>query len=193
MNQGKYYIGADGNDVAIYHGINSSIFGLSLSSLQRNSGLPVARLSVPDQGAVRATVSYDSLAAAEQGFNQVQSQVNSCETQWSNLVDWKSQYDAYLAKRTAYNQAKAHAKPGTHLPAPPTPPGPQPATPLATDCAAAAAFGIPASELPAGVTGSATPSSTATKPATTTPSATTSSTAKASSRPTASPSGSKKA
>jgi protein phosphatase len=190
--QGKYYIGADGNDVAIYHGINSSIFGMSLSSLQQNTGLPVARLSVPDQGAVRATVSYDSLAAAEQGLKQVQSQVNHCETQWSDLVTWKSKWNAYLAKLARYNQAKAHARPGTHFGTPPTPPGPQPATPLAMDCAAAAAFGIPASELPAAGTGSTTPSSTATKPATT-PSATTSSTARASSRPTASSSASKKA
>jgi protein phosphatase len=186
--QGKYYIGADGNDVAIYHGINSNIFGVSLSSLQRNTGLPVARLSVPDQGAVRATVSYDSLAAAQQGFNQVQSQVNNCETQWGHLVDWKREDDAWQAKFAAYKLLKAHAKRGTRLPAPPTPPSPQPTTPLATDCAAAAAFGIPPAELPAGVTGSATSSSTATKPATTTPS-----TAKASSKPTASPSASKKA
>ena len=127
--QGKYYIGADNNDVAIYHGINSSIFGVSLSSLQRNTGLPVARLSVPDQGAVRATVSYDSLTAAQQGFNQVQSQVNSCEQQWNDLVDWKSEDNAYLAKLKAYNSAKAHAKPGNHVGAPPTAPAPQPPTP----------------------------------------------------------------
>ncbi len=190
--QGKYYIGADGDDVAIYHGINSSIFGLSLSSLQKNTGLPVARLSVPDQGAVRATVSYDSLAAAQQGFTQVQSQVNSCEAQWNSLVDWKSENDAYQAKLRAYNLAKAHLRPGQHpSTAPPTPPGPQPATPSATDCAAATAFGIPSSQLPAGVSGSTAPASTAgsTSPtASPTPSAT-----KTSVKPTASPSASKKA
>jgi protein phosphatase len=178
--QGKYYIGADGDDVAIYHGINSSIFGLSLSSLQRNTGLPVARVSVPDQGAVRATVSYDSLTAAEQGFNQVQSQVSSCETQWTNLVDWKSQDDAYVAKLAAYELARAHAKPGSHVGSPPTPPAPEPATPSATDCAAAAAFAIPATQLPK-------PGATVPTPAPTKPAATSS--AKAS----PSPSGSKKA
>jgi PPM family protein phosphatase len=190
--QGKYYIGADGNDVAIYHGINSSIFGISLSGLQRNSGLPVVRLSVADQGAVRATVSYDSLAAAEQGLKQVQGQVNTCETQWGNLVKWKIEDDAYLTNLAKYNQAKARLKRGQHLGPAPTPPGPQPATPVATECAVAAAFGIPASELPTGATGSVTPSPSATKPATT-PSTTTSPTAKASSKPTASPSASKKA
>ncbi|MCW2929132.1 MAG: phosphoprotein phosphatase, partial [Actinomycetia bacterium] len=184
--QGKYYIGADGDDVAIYHGINSSIFGVSLSSLQRNTGLPVARVSVPDQGAVRATVSYNSLAAAEKGFNQVQSQVTSCETQWNALVDWKSKDEAYLARLAAYNLARAHAKPGQHVGAAPTAPGPQPATPSATDCAAASAFGIPAAELPTGAP--TTPTPTATKPATATSSA-----AKASSKPTPSPTGSKKA
>jgi protein phosphatase len=189
--QGKYYIGADEDDVAVYHGINSSIFGVSLSSLQRNTGLPVARLSVPDQGAVRATVSYDSLAAAEQGFKQVQSQVTSCETQWNSLVDWKSEDQAYLAKRAAYNLALAHAKPGHHVGPAPTAPAPQPTAPSATDCAAASAFGIPAAELPTGAptpvpTPAATKSATATKPATATSS-------KATGKPTPTPSGSKKA
>jgi PPM family protein phosphatase len=182
--QGKYYIGDKGDDVAIYHGINSNIFGFSLSSLQRNTGLPVSRLSVPDQGAVRATVSYASLAAAEQGFTQVQSQVNSCETQWNNLVTWKSEDNAYLAKLSAYNLAKAHARPGNHVGSPPVPPGPQPSTPAGTDCAAAAAFGIPASELPSAVTGSSVPSS-ATSP-TPIPTAT-----KTSVKPATSPSASK--
>ncbi|HEY6792582.1 MAG TPA: PP2C family serine/threonine-protein phosphatase [Trebonia sp.] len=181
--QGKYYIGADGDDVAVYHGINSSIFGVSLSSLQRNTGLPVARLSVPDQEAVRATVSYDSLAAAEQGFNQVQRQVTSCETQWNALVTWKSEDEAYLAKLAAYNLVRAHAKPGQHVAPAPNAPAPQPATPSATDCAAAAAFRIPAAELPAGAP-------TVTNPATPTTPAT-SSAAKASGTPTPSPSGSK--
>jgi protein phosphatase len=189
--QGKYYIGADGDDIAVYHGINSSIFGVSLSSLQRNTGLPVARLSVPDQGAVRATVSYDSLTAAEQGFKQVQSQVTSCETQWNSLVDWKSEDQAYLAKRAAYNLARAHAKRGQHVGPAPTAPAPQPTAPSATDCAAAAAFGIPAAELPTGApapvpTPTATATATATKPAT-------SSASKASDKPTPTPSGSKKA
>jgi protein phosphatase len=187
--QGKYYIGPDGDDVAIYHGINSSIFGVGLSSLQRNTGLPVARLSVPDQGAVRATVSYDTLAAAEQGFNQVQSQVTSCERQWNALVTWKSEDEAYLGKLAAYNLARAHAKPGQHMGPAPTAPAAQPATPSATDCAAASAFGIPAAELP---TGAPTPTPTVTNPATSTKPAT-SSAAKASGTPTPSPSGSKKA
>jgi protein phosphatase len=183
--QGKYYIGADGDDVAVYHGINSSIFGVSLSSLQRNTGLPVARLSVPDQGAVRATVSYDSLAAAEQGFKQVQSQVTSCETQWNSLVDWKSEDQAYLAKLAAYNLIRAHAKRGQKVGPAPTPPGPQPTAPSATNCAAAAAFEIPAAELPTGAP-APVPTPTATKPAT-------SSASKASDKPTPTPSGSKKA
>jgi len=185
--QGKYYIGADGDDVAIYHGINSSIFGMSLSSLQRNTGLPVARLSVPDQDAVRSTVSYDSLAAANQGFNQVQSQVNNCETQWNNLVTWKSEDNAYLAKLAAYNTARAHLKPGQHPSTPPTPPPAQPATPSGTNCASASAFGIPASELPSATTGSSAP---ATTPATTTPA--TPSATKSSGTATPSPTGSKK-
>ena len=190
--QGKYYIGEEGDDVAIYHGINSNIFGLSLSSLQRNTGLPVSKLSVPDQGAVRATVSYDSLAAAQQGFTQVQSQVNNCETQWTNLADWKSEDDAYLAKLNTYDQARAHAKPGQHFGPPPTAPGPQPATPSASDCASASAFGFPASQLPTGAPSpdvTATPSNTpSAKPSTTKPATTA-----ASHTPTASPSASKKA
>jgi serine/threonine protein phosphatase PrpC len=189
--QGKYYIGEEGDDVAIYHGINSNIFGLSLSSLQRNTGLPVAKLSVPDQGAVRATVSYDSLAAAQQGFTQVQSQVTNCETQWTNLADWKSEDDAYLTKLNTYNQSRAHAKPGQHFGPPPTAPAPQPPTPSASDCAAASAFGFPASQLPTGAPSVASPDATTTPTAT--PSTTKPATAAASHPPTASPSASKKA
>jgi serine/threonine protein kinase len=151
--QGKYYIGADGGNVAIYHGLHMSIVGLSLSSLETDTSLPVARLSEADQNAIAMTVSYSSQAEAQMGVSQVQAQVNSCQAQWNNLVDWKSQEDAYQARLAAFNLVKAHLKPGQHRPAPPTSPGPQPATPVAANCASAAAFGIPASELPARTTG----------------------------------------
>jgi hypothetical protein len=75
---------------------------VSLSSLYQDTGVPMARLSVQYQAAVRSTVSYGSLTSAEQTISRLRSQVSSCGAQWNSLVAWKSQDDAYQARLVAW-------------------------------------------------------------------------------------------
>jgi hypothetical protein len=142
-NQGKYYLGVHGDDVAIYQG----------GSLYQDTSVPVAKLGSRQAAALEATVSTPSLSVAQSSVHDIEAEVSQCQAAWNTLADWKSQNDAYQTKLAAYRTALAHLNKRQHVPAAPTPPGPQPPTPSANNCAGAAAFGITPSELPAGVSG----------------------------------------
>jgi len=159
--QGKYYLGPQDGDVAIFQGINSSVAGISLSSPYQNTGLPLDQLSASDQGAIRQTVGYNDLKAAQQVVTMLKTQATSCHTEWNQLVSWQQQ-DA------TYKQNLSH---WVHLPkatqsrtAKPTFTQIQPKTPDTGTCAPASAFGILAAKLPPGTAntvpaGTITPSS----------------------------------
>jgi PPM family protein phosphatase len=159
--QGKYYLGPQNGDVAIFQGINSSVAGISLSSPYQNTGLPLDQLSASDQGAIRQTVGYNDLKAAQQVVTMLKTQATSCHTEWNQLVSWQQQ-DA------TYQQNLSH---WVHLPkatqsrtAKPTFTQIQPKTPDTGTCAPASAFGILAAKLPPGTAntvpaGTITPSS----------------------------------
>jgi PPM family protein phosphatase len=183
--QGKYYLGPQNGNVAIFQGINSNVAGVSLSSPYQNTGIPLDQLSASDQGAIRATVGYNDLKAAQQVVSMLKNQATSCRTEWNQLVSWQQQ-DA------AFNQNYGH---WAHLPKAqqskiprPTFTQLQPKTPDSMTCAPASAFGIPAAKLPPGTTNT-TPANAATQPTPTiTPTAqhTTSPSASTSSKPTTS-------
>lgn len=150
--QGQYYIGVQNGNVAIFRGVNQSVAGISLSSLvQRYQNLPVAQVVPSDQGMIRQTITESSLTAAQSLVGQIQSGVTSCHQKWQALVTWNAADQRYQ-QAVAENTAKKIKTP------PKGNPGPQPATPDITECAAASAFGIPATALPTGQQPVTTPS-----------------------------------
>ena len=170
--QGQYFIGVQNGSVAIFRGVNQNVAGISLSSVvQRYGSLPVAQVVPSDQGMIRQTITESSLGAAQSLVGQIQSGVSSCRQKWQALVTWQvadHQYQQAVARYAA-------TKPRRGAP-PKNNPGPQPATPDITECAPAAAFGIPASALPSGqptTTPSTTPSPRSTPTSTARPSPTT--------------------
>jgi len=152
--QGQYFIGVQNGNVAIFRGVNQSLAGISLSSLvQRYENLPVAQVVPSDQGMLRQTITESSLPAAQSLVGQIQGGVTSCRQKWQALVTWNTAEQQYQQALTLYNQKKTKTKPKNNV-------GPQPATPDITECAAASAFGIPATALPSGQQPLTTPSTT---------------------------------
>ena len=158
-NQQQYYVGVHNGYVAIFRGTNQSVAGVSLSSLLTPSTLKVSQLGANDQSTISQTIAKGSVSDAKALITQLQSGVDQCHTQWTALAAWQ-------AKVVKYNGELAlavHSKPKIKVPASDKP-GPMPAVPDAAGCAPAAAFGIPASALPAqaggtGATVSPSPSS----------------------------------
>jgi serine/threonine protein phosphatase PrpC len=159
-NQQQYYVGVHNGFVTIFRGTNQSVAGVSLSSLLTPSTLKVSQLGTTDQGTISQTISKGSVADAEALITQLQSGVDQCKGQWMALSTWQSQTVKYRSELAT----AAHSKPKIKVPASDNP-GTMPAVPDTASCAPAAAFGIPASALPAqaGGTGvNATPSPTPT-------------------------------
>ena len=142
--QGQYYIGVQNGNVAIYRGVNQNLAGISLSSLvQRYDNLPVAQVVPSDQSMIHQTITESSLTAAQSLVGQIQSEVASCHQKWQQLVNWNTADQRYLQELALYKAKKTKTPPKDN-------PGQQPATPDITECASAAAFGIPATALPTG-------------------------------------------
>jgi serine/threonine protein phosphatase PrpC len=183
-NQRQYYVAAENGYVAIFHGTNQSLAGISLSSLAVQSTLHVGQLGTTDQATLADTISKSSLADAEALINSLQARVNSCQAQWTALVNWQTAHVKYQTELAAISRSKAKHKPA--VPAADIP-GPRPTPPDTADCAPAAEFNIQPFQLPGPE--SATPVSQPTVAAGATPSAT-STARKAAAKTTARPSSS---
>jgi len=178
-NQKQYYVGVQDGYVAIFRGTNQSLAGISLSSLQSRSTLPLGQLGTTDQGTLTNTISKSSLADAHTLINQLQTEVDQCQGEWTALATWQAKNVTYQGLLAASRASKAKVKP--KVPASANP-GPMPTAPDAADCAPAAEFGIQASQLP-GPTTSTSPAATPTP--TPTPTAKKTATKKPSVKPTA--------
>jgi PPM family protein phosphatase len=63
--QQRYYVGADGNYVAIYRGVQQDIGPISLSSVYRDTAITLNELDMYSHDRVEETISAHDLAAAE--------------------------------------------------------------------------------------------------------------------------------
>ena len=152
--QGQYYIGVQDGNVAIFRGANQNVAGISLSSLVQRTNLPIGQVVASNQGMIRQTIAASSLTDAQNLVTQIQSGVADCRTKWQALAQWQTAELNYVRASNAYRGLTANQKKKIKAP---QPPGAQPPTPDAADCAPASAFGIPASALP-GTQPTATPS-----------------------------------
>jgi protein phosphatase len=141
--QGQYYVGVQNGNVAIFRGINQNLAGISLSSLITRTGLPISQVVASNQAMIRQTIPASSLADARTLVGQIQGEVGNCQQKWQALVQWQIAENKYKAEVAAYRARTSKVPPKDN-------PGAQPPTPDAAGCAAASAFGIPASALPGG-------------------------------------------
>jgi protein phosphatase len=182
--QSQYYIGVSNGSVAVFQGVNSSFLGIGLSSKYQDTGIPLAQLSIPDQSAIKATISLNSVALAQKSVSDLRGQQSECSHDWNALAAWQVKNAALPAQVTAWS----HKPPKTRGPEPTVPPAPQ--TPTPGNCGPASAYGITAAQLPAGTTNTtaasaATQGTTPTMPDSATPAATTPAPRASATRPTA--------
>ncbi|MEJ3405187.1 Stp1/IreP family PP2C-type Ser/Thr phosphatase [Rathayibacter sp. YIM 133350] len=63
--QTRFYVGADSNSVVIFRGIQQDLGPITLHRVYEDTGIPLDELTVYDRQAVQATISADSLKAAQ--------------------------------------------------------------------------------------------------------------------------------
>jgi PPM family protein phosphatase len=148
VSQGQYYVGANSEgQVVIYRGISQRIAGFSWSSPYQLTGIPLAQVPSNYQQTVKTNYSTGSLNQVRQTVGNIQTAVDNCRDAYAALANWKTAEDKYNAEVA---QAKKLKKPTASIPKP----GQQPAPPPAM-CPQPGEFGILASALPPGASGSA--------------------------------------
>lgn len=76
--QQQYYVGTDGDYVAIYRGMDEDIPGLTLSSLYERQTLEVDRLPTYNRQQVEANIQADDLSGARQIVAELQRTADDC-------------------------------------------------------------------------------------------------------------------
>jgi PPM family protein phosphatase len=109
--QKQYYVGTDGDYVAIYKGVDQVLPGVNLSSLYEKQALQVDKLPTYNREQVEGTIQADDLAAARQIVSELERAAAEC-----------------AAKP---NTPTATPKPSTSVPVT-TPPKPPATTPVST-------------------------------------------------------------
>ncbi|MFI9270049.1 PP2C family protein-serine/threonine phosphatase [Kitasatospora sp. NPDC052896] len=78
--QDQYYIGENGDHVAVYRGLNQNLAGLSLSSVyQQYPNVELKFLPAYEQDQLKNTISADSLGAANQRVQDLTTQASACQ------------------------------------------------------------------------------------------------------------------
>jgi serine/threonine protein phosphatase PrpC len=85
-SQQQYYVGADGQDVAIYRGLPQDIGPVSMSRVYERQDLPIARLPEYSQEQVRSTITADDLADARAKVGELRSQACAAPARGSATV-----------------------------------------------------------------------------------------------------------
>ena len=143
-SQDQYYVGADSKgEVVIYRGVNQRIAGIDLSKPYQQTGIQLAQVPAPYQQTVKATDAASSLGNAQAIVANVRSAVTACLQQYTQLKDWVTKENAYLAAQARAKLARQAKKPAPSIP---PNPGPQPPK-AAAMCPPSTAFGIAASAL----------------------------------------------
>lgn len=75
----QYFVGADGDRVALYQGISQKLAWLDLSNVQHRTDIELKYLPVYQRSQVRETISMDNRAQAEDKINELREQAEVCE------------------------------------------------------------------------------------------------------------------
>jgi serine/threonine protein phosphatase PrpC len=136
-NQSQYYVGVQNGYVSIFRGTNQSVAGISLSSLVQRSTLPVSELRSSDQAGLNATITQDSVSAAQLLIDQLLGQADQCRQEWTAVAAWQTKNTRYQTELAAAgtNVKKKKAALSDN-------PGTEPRMPEAANCASPAALGV---------------------------------------------------
>ncbi|MER7765747.1 serine/threonine-protein kinase [Kitasatospora sp. NPDC096140] len=78
--QDQYYVGVDGDHVAVYQGVNQSLAGLSLSSVHDSyGGIQLKWLPQDQRAHVNSTISFGSLKDAQSTVQELDAWVRLCQ------------------------------------------------------------------------------------------------------------------
>jgi PPM family protein phosphatase len=135
--QDQYYVGTDGNEVAIFQGVNQSVVGVHLSHVYRRTGIPVAGVPTTYQAQIRGNITEPSLAGAQATVRNIRSAWQACQTAYAAHASYSLAYSSYRTRLRNYEKRyKVGNRPvrskGKVIHSPPKPPK-QPA-PIPSNC-----------------------------------------------------------
>jgi len=121
-SQSRYYVGADGDQVAIYRGLDADVGQISMSRLHERQDLQVETLTEVNQGNVRSGIGADDLADAEQIVANLYRSSSECEPEVVTVTPrpTPSPTPAPTDSATAAVPGGTTTAPGTALPTSPT-------------------------------------------------------------------------
>jgi serine/threonine protein phosphatase PrpC len=107
--QDQYYVGTDGNEVAIYQGINQNVAGIHLSHVYLRTGIPLAGVPTTYQSQIRGTITEPSKAAAQTTVQNIRNAWQACQTAYAQRRSYFSRLNSYSARLASYEK-KWHLK-----------------------------------------------------------------------------------
>jgi PPM family protein phosphatase len=153
--QHQYFVGASDGQVAIFRGVNQQVAGISLSSVYRRTGIPIAQVSMDDRQQVMSTITASSLGEADKIVSSIRQGVQKCQNAEAAQQKYQAAKKKYEQDIAAYHALKH--KHGAHKPAPPANPGPVPSNcPVGANAGTGGSSGSTGTGSPS--TGSASPS-----------------------------------
>ncbi|MER7772968.1 protein phosphatase 2C domain-containing protein [Kitasatospora sp. NPDC096140] len=135
--QDQYYVGEDGDHVAVYQGINQNLAGLSLSSVRDSySGIQLKWLPQDQRAHLNKTISVSSLKDAQSTVQELDGWVQLCQkAAKATAPATQATQAAFLTTTptpTEKNRGPAAAAPSAAPSTTPTPTAPAPTAPSTT-------------------------------------------------------------
>ncbi|MFI8458007.1 PP2C family protein-serine/threonine phosphatase [Kitasatospora sp. NPDC101447] len=135
--QDQYYVGEDGDHVAVYQGINQNLAGLSLSSVRDSySGIQLKWLPQDQRAHLNKTISVSSLKDAQSTVQELDGWVQLCQKAAKAAAPaTQATQAAFLTTTptpTEKNRGPAAAAPSAAPSTTPTPTAPAPTAPSTT-------------------------------------------------------------
>jgi protein phosphatase len=122
--QGQYYVGTDGQQVVIFRGINEKIIGISLSSVYRRTGIPLAHVVANDkQQVIDASIPPSNLTKAESVVTGIRHDY-TCQQANASLAYWvahKPKSSTKIVKKRVNGKIKRVRVPVPYPPKPVVP------------------------------------------------------------------------
>jgi protein phosphatase len=129
--QRQYYVGESSGQVVIFRGVNQKVAGISLSSVYRQTGIPIGQVTTDDRQQVMNTITASSLAEATKIVGSIRLGAATCQRAAAAQQRYRAAQAAYQRALKSY-QAQKHKR--GHKPSPPASPAappsncPRPAT-----------------------------------------------------------------
>jgi PPM family protein phosphatase len=84
----QYYVGADAGRVVIYRGVNQTVAGLHLSSVDVRTGIPLSGVAVTDADQIKSTIPASGLTQAENIVAGIKARYLRCKHARAAVASW---------------------------------------------------------------------------------------------------------